>query len=116
MRAVLLMIFCLLVAGIAQADDVTFKWAASDPADKVASYNLYQDGVLIRAIPPPATTITIKNVSPEAHTYYMTAANSRGESGKGTILTLDALPRPITGLVITTTTVTTTVTTATTIQ
>jgi len=37
MKKILLLIACLLIASVAQAEDITFKWAASDPADKVVT-------------------------------------------------------------------------------
>lgn len=80
------------------ASTVVLQWDANPVLDQVTAYNVYQDGVKVSTIAAPTTTVTLPTVSATAHTFYVTATNSSGESLASNTVNMLALPGAPSGL------------------
>ena len=85
------------------ATDINLTWDANNAADNASAYNVYQDGVKVQSVQSPAVTASIKGISGDAHSFYVTAENATGESPASNIVNLMALPKAPSGLRVTVT-------------
>lgn len=99
-----LLSFILFVCSAITASALSLVWDASLDNNTTA-YNIYQDTIVtpIANVPAPTTTflLPLATLSAGAHTFFVTAADQRGESTPTNTVTLPALPGPPTNLRIT---------------
>lgn len=100
MNSFIIILLIVLLPCVSHAATIKFKWIANDPVDRVAEYRIYQDGIKAVSVTSSITTATIINVTPGAHTYYVTAVNEGGESPPSNTVTTPPIPSPVTGVAL----------------
>lgn len=100
MNRFIIILLLVLLPCVGHAATIKFKWIANDPIDRVTEYRIYQDDIKAVSVIPPLTAATITNVTPGAHTYYVTAVNEWGESPPSNTVTTPPVPSPVTGVAL----------------
>lgn len=78
----LLLLFVLALVHVVQAADVIISWPANPASDQVKNYYVYQatgQGAFSKIATNGVSTLyTVKNLTPGAYRFYITAANAWG--------------------------------------
>lgn len=96
MKKSIITIMMVMFSVLARAETVTVKWDLNDSAEKVTSYLLSVDGIMVwEGAAPPA----VISIDANPHLFELQAKNEWWVSEPATV-SLPAMPKPPTGITI----------------